>query len=150
MVKQTARNVKPTTRDMLKLFESVKTIAIVGASPAPGSPGWRTAFGLHASGVKVFFVAPGASDRLRIKSTAALSEIPNDIDIVDCWGDFYSPADWKNTFQEINKMKVPVIWLEPNMEKQVKAMESLLLPTKARIIRNKGLYAEYLSTYSCA
>ncbi len=150
MDKQKKRTDGPTTRDMLNLFESVRTVAIVGASPAPDSPGWRTAFGLHASGVKVFFVSPGASDRLRIKSTATLSEVPNNIDIVDCWGDFYSPDDWENTFHEIMKRKSPVIWLEPNMKKQVKAIESLLLSTKARIISNKSLYAEYLSTYSCA
>ncbi len=150
MDKQTACFAGPTTRDMLELFEAVKTIAIVGASPAPGSPGWRTAFGLHARGVQVFFVSSGASDRIGIKSVSKLSEIPNDIDIVNCWGDIYSLDDWKSAFNEIMKKKIPIIWLEPNIGKKTKTIESFLLSKKARIIKNKNIYAEYISAYSCA
>ena len=136
-----------TTRDYVDLFDTIKTAAIVGASPDLVSPGWRTAFGLHGNGVKVYFVSPGVSDRIGIKGTATLSEVPGDIDLLDCWGD---SGDLSVTVLEALKKRVRIIWLEPNVGTLSNDLEALLSKTNVHVIRNRSLHAEYLLAYSCA
>ncbi len=136
-----------TTRDYVDLFETVKTVAIVGASTELMSPGWRTAFGLHGNGVKVYFVAPGGSDRFGITSTATLSEVPCDIDLLDYWGE---SSDLNTTVLEAINKRVRIIWFEPNAVALPNDLEVSLSKTDVHVIRNKSLHGEYLLAYSCA
>lgn len=71
--------------DLKTLFETVRTIAVVGCSPKPERPGHYVARYLQELGYRVIPVNPGQTEILGEKCYASLRDIPEPVDMVDCF-----------------------------------------------------------------
>ena len=71
--------------DLKRLFETVRTIAVVGCSPKPERPGHYVAKYLQELGYRVIPVNPGQTEILGEKCYASLRDIPEPVDMVDCF-----------------------------------------------------------------
>ena len=71
--------------DLKRLFETVRTIAVVGCSPRPERPGHYVAKYLQDLGYRIIPVNPGQSEILGEKCYASLRDIPEPVDMVDCF-----------------------------------------------------------------
>lgn len=74
-----------TDTDLKRLFENVRTIAVVGCSPKPERPGHYVAKYLQELGYRVIPVNPGQTEILGEKCYASLRDIPEPVDMVDCF-----------------------------------------------------------------
>ncbi|HTH95163.1 MAG TPA: CoA-binding protein [Rhodocyclaceae bacterium] len=71
--------------DLKILFETVRTIAVVGCSPKPERPSHYVAKYLQTLGYRVIPVNPGQTEILGEKCYASLRDIPEPVDMVDCF-----------------------------------------------------------------
>jgi len=71
--------------DLQRLFETVRTIAVVGCSPKPERPGHYVAKYLQDLGYRIIPVNPGQTEILGEKCYASLRDIPEPVDMVDCF-----------------------------------------------------------------
>lgn len=92
-----------------KVFEESKVIAIVGLSPDKEKPSNVVASYLIAHGYSVFPVNPRYDEILGRKSYKSLSEIPEQIDIVDI---FMRSDKLLPIVKEAIKLKPRAIWLQ--------------------------------------
>lgn len=114
-------------RDIYKL----KNIAVVGMSPTDGKPSNYVPKFLIEKGYNVIPVNPNYSNILNKKSYSKVSEIPENIDIVDI---FRKTEDALSVIKDsINKEGIKVIW----MQKGINNEEGELLAS------NKGIKVLY-------
>lgn len=74
-----------TDTDLKRLFETVRTIAVVGCSPRPERAGHYVARYLQELGYRIIPVNPGQTEILGEKCYASLRDIPEPVDMVDCF-----------------------------------------------------------------
>ena len=99
--------------DPVKLLESVKSIAIVGASPKPSRPAYQVQEFLQQRGYEVFPVNPGQAggEILGRPVFARLADLPKPVDMIDI---FRNPAHVPALMDEILSLpwKPTVIWMQ--------------------------------------
>ncbi len=98
-----------SSSEIKSILENSKTIAVVGISPKPERPSYGIALYLMEQGYKVIGVNPGISEFEGHKVYKSLSEIPDEIDIVDI---FRKPEDVPAIVEEAIKKKAKVIWMQ--------------------------------------
>lgn len=101
----------PTHEDILNILESVKTIAMVGASDNPARPSYGVMRYLQGNGYRVIPVNPGLAGKelLGEKVYGALADIQDPIDMVDIFRN--SEAAGPITDEAIAK-GVKVVWMQ--------------------------------------
>ncbi len=99
--------------DPVKLLESVKSIAIVGASPKPARPAYQVQEFLQQRGYEVFPVNPGQAggEILGRPVYARLADLPQPVDMIDI---FRNPAQLPALMDEILALpwKPKVVWMQ--------------------------------------
>ena len=75
------------TRDpeLKQIFDSCRTIAVVGCSPNPERPGNYVARYLRDHGYRIIPVNPGHKELIGEACYASLRDIPEPVDMVDCF-----------------------------------------------------------------
>ena len=81
--------VNSNKEEIKAIFDSVKTIAVLGLSPDPSKPSHRVAKYLQEAGYKIVPVYPKEDTILGEKVYRSLKEIPFEVDMVDI---FRKPA----------------------------------------------------------
>ena len=81
--------VNSNPEEIKEIFDTVKTIAVLGLSPDPGKASHRVAKYLQEAGYKIVPVYPKEETILGEKVYRSLAEIPFEIDMVDI---FRKPA----------------------------------------------------------
>ena len=94
------------TRDLLK---RVRTIAVVGLSPAPHRPSHRIATYLIDRGYLVFGVRPDSEEILGRPCYARLADVPETIDLVNV---FRHPRHLPQNTDEAIAVGVPALWFQ--------------------------------------
>jgi predicted CoA-binding protein len=135
-----------TSRDFMDFFNGIKKIAIVGSRDNPDSHGFRTAVLLRSNGYEVYFIEPGGKDRLGVKFLSSVSDLPDDIDVIDC---YVEEEDVTACLREVLKKRVSTIWLEPQLKSLPAEAESILKESGVNVIRNLSLHGEFLSSFTC-
>lgn len=74
-----------TDADMRQLFDGTKTIAVVGLSDNPARPSHGVAHYLQQHGFRIIPVNPKLNEVLGEKCYASLRDVPEKIDMVDCF-----------------------------------------------------------------
>jgi uncharacterized protein len=74
-----------TSEEIKALFKHCKTIAIVGLSDNPMRPSHEVARYLQQQGFRIIPVNPKLTEVLGEKCYASLREVPDKIDMVDCF-----------------------------------------------------------------
>jgi len=75
----------PSDDRIRAILESARTIAIVGLSPRPARPSNQVARFLMAAGYRVMPVNPGHAEILGLPCYPCVGDVPEPIDIVDCF-----------------------------------------------------------------
>ncbi|MEY4730992.1 MAG: hypothetical protein RL020_2150 [Pseudomonadota bacterium] len=72
-------------KEIKAIFTNCKTIAVVGLSDNPARPSYNVALYLQQQGFRIIPVNPKLTEVLGEKCYANLREVPDKIDIVDCF-----------------------------------------------------------------
>jgi predicted CoA-binding protein len=100
----------PSDEEIRKLLLSTKTIAIVGVSANTDKASNHVARYLQGkTDYELFFVNPAADEILGQKVYKSLSEIEQEIDLVDV---FRKPADCLAVLDEAIAIKAKSVWLQ--------------------------------------
>ncbi len=108
-----------------EIFESVKTIAVVGLSPNPAKDSYKVAAYLQSVGYKIVPIYPKEDEILGEKVYRSLAEVPFVIDMIDI---FRKPAAILPIVDAaISRGDIKVVWLQKgivNNEAAQKAKEA--------------------------
>ena len=100
----------PSDEEIRELLHSTKTIAIVGVSANTDRASYHVARYLQGkTDYELFFVNPAAEEILGQKVYKSLSEIEEEIDLVDV---FRKPADCLAVLDEAIAIKAKSVWLQ--------------------------------------
>ena len=122
-------------RDIYKL----KNIAVVGMSPTDGKPSNYVPKFLIEKGYNVIPVNPNYSNILNKKSYSKVSEIPENIDIVDI---FRKTEDALSIIKDsINKEGIKVIWMQKGINN--KEGEVLASNKGIKVLYNRCMLEEH-------
>jgi len=113
-----------TDQTKKELLKSSKIIAMVGLSPKADKPSNRVAEYLKAHGYRVIPVNPQYDEILGEKSYKTLSDIPENVDVVDI---FMRAENVIPVVEEAVTMKPKAIWLQLG-----------IVNDEARVIAEKG------------
>src|SRR4051812_47224947 len=101
-------HVNPTDQQLLRIFQSSRTIAIVGASSKHDRPSHGIMKVLMGAGYRVIPVTPRETGVLGRKAYASLADIPEPVDIVNV---FRRPEDTPDVARDAVKIGAKVLWL---------------------------------------
>ncbi len=102
-------HVNPSDRAMRQILETAKTIAVVGLSDKPDRDSYRVAEYLQAHGYRIIPVNPTVDEVLGEKSYASVTDIPDQVDIVDV---FRKPDAVLPVAQEAIDVGAGTLWLQ--------------------------------------
>ncbi len=108
--------------DLKRLFETVRTIAVVGCSPKPERPGHYVAKYLQDLGFRVIPVNPGQTEILGEKCYASLRDIPEPVDMVDC---FRRAEDIPPIVEDAIAIGAKFIWMQLGIVNEEAAQRAL-------------------------
>ena len=75
----------PSPEEIKAFLERIRTIAVVGLSQDPDRPSYSVAMYLQNNGYRIVPVRPGGGQILGQKVYARLSDVPFQVDAVDCF-----------------------------------------------------------------
>jgi uncharacterized protein len=95
--------------EIANLLKNAKTIAVVGLSDSPLRPSYGVAAYMQSHGYRIIPVNPSIKGALGEKAVASLSEISEQIDIVDVFRRSEFVAE---VVDEAIRLKLPAIWMQ--------------------------------------
>lgn len=102
-------------------FKKIKSIAIVGLSDNPEKPSYEVGKYLMNKGFKIFPVNPNVDNFLGIKSYKTLSDIKEEIDVVDI---FRRPEFVPQIVDEAIKLGAKSIWMQEGISDEKAAFKA--------------------------
>lgn len=102
------------------IFDTAKTIAVVGLSDQPGRPSYLVADYLQKHGFRIIPVNPMITVSLGEKSYASLLDIPKPVDVVDV---FRQSQYVDEIMDQAIKIKAKVVWLQEGVINQPAAQK---------------------------
>jgi predicted CoA-binding protein len=98
-----------TDHALRAIFESSKTIAVVGLSDKPDRDSYRVAKYLQAHGYRIIPVNPAVAEVLGERSYASVADIPEPVDVVDI---FRKPEAVGPVVEEAIAAGAKVVWMQ--------------------------------------
>jgi len=95
--------------DLRQIFETCRTVAVVGCSPHSDRPGHYVARFLQEQNYRVIPVNPGHRELLGERCYASLRDIPEKVDMVDC---FRRPEHMPSVVDDAIAIGVKVVWMQ--------------------------------------
>jgi len=130
--------------EIKKIFEEVKTIAVIGLSPKPEKDSHKVAKYLQSVGYKIIPVYPKEDEILGEKVYRSLSDIKERVDMVDM---FRKPSIADQIVDEIAKRDdVKVLWLQQGIVNNEAAKRAKDMGLKA--VQNKCSMVEHRVNFS--
>lgn len=100
---------RPTDRQLADIYRSTRTIAVVGASSDPSKAAGRIPAYLQSQGYRIIPVNPGSDEILGEPSVDSLSDIHEDVDVVDV---FRPSEETPDIAREAVAIGAGVLWLQ--------------------------------------
>jgi predicted CoA-binding protein len=125
-------------KDVEEILTSNKTIAIVGLSPKEDRASNRVAKYLQSQGYKIIPVNPQYPEILGLKSYAKISDIPEEIDVVDI---FRKSSAVPEIVDDAIKKGVKVVWMQEGIIHNESAKK--VLEAGIKVVMNKCMMKEY-------
>ncbi len=130
--------------EIKKIFEEIKTIAVIGLSPKPEKDSHQVAKYLQDVGYKIIPVYPKEDTILGEKVYRSLGEIPQKVDMVDM---FRKPSIADQIVDEIAKRgDVKVLWLQKGIVNNSAAKRAKDMGLK--VIQNRCSMVEHRTNFS--
>lgn len=117
----TASHMNPSDREIRQLLETVKTIAVVGLSDKPDRESYSVAQYLQAHGYRIIPVNPTVDQVLGEKSYASVTDIPEQVDMVDV---FRKPEAVMAVVQEAIDAGAGMVWMQLGVVNQEAAAKA--------------------------
>ncbi len=95
--------------ELKEIFKTCRTIAVVGCSPKPERAGHYIARFLQQQGYRVIPVNPGHAELVGERCYASLRDIPEPVDMVDC---FRRPEEMLSVVDDAIAIGAKVIWMQ--------------------------------------
>jgi uncharacterized protein len=111
-----------TDSDLKRLFETVRTIAVVGCSPKPERAGHYVAKYLQDLGYRVIPVNPGQTEILGEKCYPSLRDIPEPVDMVDC---FRRAEDIPPVVEDAIAIGAKFVWMQLGIVNEAAAQRAI-------------------------
>ena len=92
-----------------RLFETTRTIAVVGLSPKPNRPSHQVARSMQQAGYRILPVRPAVESILGEPAYASLADLPEVPDLVDV---FRAPEHVPEVVDACIALGVPALWLQ--------------------------------------
>lgn len=92
-----------------EILNKGKSIAVVGLSSSPVRPSYGVSAYMQQQGYRIIPVNPGIKGALGEKAYASLSDVSEQIDIVDV---FRAPNAVPAIVEEVIRLKIPYLWLQ--------------------------------------
>ena len=116
----------PPDAELLRIYASAKTIAVVGASTNPAKPAHTVPAFLQRQGYRIVPVSPAATEILGERAYPDLESVPDDIDVVDV---FRPAAETPAIARQAVAAGAQVLWLQ----------QGIVSEEAAQIAREGGL-----------
>ncbi|MEW6530184.1 MAG: CoA-binding protein [Thermodesulfobacteriota bacterium] len=129
---------KPEDKELKKLFEDTKTIAVVGLSDKESRASNRVAAYLKSKGYKIVPVNPGAEEILGEKSYPDLKSIPEPVDVVDV---FRRPEFVPEVADAAVEIGAKVLWLQQGITHEEAAKKARA--AGLMVIQDACMYQEH-------
>lgn len=114
-------HVNPSDRAIRQILETAKTVAVVGLSDKPDRDSYRVASYLQGHGYRIIPVNPTVDEVLGEKSYASVTDIPEQVDIVDV---FRKPDAVLPLVQEAIDAGAGTLWLQLGVVNQEAAAKA--------------------------
>lgn len=95
--------------ELKQIFETCRTIAVVGCSPHPDRAGHYVARFLQERGYRIIPVNPGHKELLGERCYASLRDIPEPVDMIDC---FRRTEHIPDIVEDAIAIGAKVIWMQ--------------------------------------
>jgi uncharacterized protein len=103
----------PSDQELLEIYRSTKTIAVVGASEDESKPAHRIPAYLQSQGYKVVPVNPRGGVVLGEQAYPTLSQVGGTIDVVDV---FRPPEEAETVARQAIEIGPRVLWFQPGTD----------------------------------
>ncbi|MEK6891548.1 MAG: CoA-binding protein [Nanoarchaeota archaeon] len=124
--------------EIKKILENCKTIAVVGCSSNPEKVAHRIPKYMQEHGYKIIPVNPNSENILNEKSYKSLSEIKENVSIVD----IFRPSDeCLNVVKEAIKIKPKVVWMQLGIINE--EAKKLAEKNGIKVVMDKCIMAEH-------
>ena len=107
-------------KDFRQIYESIKTIAVVGLSDDETRPSYEVASYLKNQGFKIIPVNPMIGEWRGEKSYPSLSDIPERVDVVDV---FRKPEFVDEIVDQAIKIGAKVVWMQEGVVNETAAQK---------------------------
>ena len=104
--------------DYAPIFQSTRTIAVVGLSPNPDRASHGVAAYLQAAGFRIIPVNPTVAEVLGERSYASLDEVPEPVDVVDI---FRRSEDVPGVVEQAIRRGAKVVWMQEGVVNEAAA-----------------------------
>jgi predicted CoA-binding protein len=104
-----AADLKPSDRAIRQILETAKTVAVVGLSDKPDRESYKVAKYLQEHGYRIIPVNPTVDHVLGEKSYASVTDIPEQVDVVDV---FRKPDAVVPVAQEAIDAGAGTLWMQ--------------------------------------
>lgn len=128
----------PDAQARCVLLKRVKTIAVVGLSPDVSRPSYGVSRAMQGYGFRIIPVHPSASEILGEKVRARLSDIDQQIDLVNV---FRLPQFIDAVVDECIALKLGAIWIQEGIVNEPAAMRAQ--QAGMTVVMDRCIYRDY-------
>ncbi|HQA25699.1 MAG TPA: CoA-binding protein [Candidatus Competibacteraceae bacterium] len=134
-----ARFVNPSLEEIGVLLRRVKTIAVVGLSPAPNRVSHRVAHALQGFGYRIVPINPAVSEALGERAYPDLRALPEPVDLVDVFRASHHVA---GIVDDCIALQWPALWLQDGVIDEAAALRAR--SAGLTVVMDRCIYRDYL------
>ncbi len=129
----------PSDSEIIDLFKSIHSIAVIGLSPKPNRPSHRVAKNMQEFGFDIIPVRPAVTEILGEKAYSSLQEIPFLVDLVNI---FRAPKFVADITDQCIDKKIKAMWLQEGVVDVGSASKAY--NANVFTVMDKCVYKEYM------
>ncbi len=129
----------PSDSEIIDLFKSIHSIAVIGLSPKPNRPSHRVAKNMQEFGFDIIPVRPAVTEILGEKAYSSLQEIPFLVDLVNI---FRAPKYVADITDQCIDKKIKAMWLQEGVVDVGSASKAY--NANVFTVMDKCVYKEYM------
>ena len=130
----------PSATEIKALLARVKNIAVVGLSPKPNRPSFGVARAMQGFGYRIIPVRPVVESVLGEKAYSCLSDVPDQIDLVDV---FRAAEHVDELVDECIRLKLPALWIQEGIVNEAAAERARA--AGIFVVMDRCIYKDYVS-----